>query len=148
VARALPARPAQPRRGKEGEQFGDRAPWDALYQITRAGQRALRGWLDEVEDEPAAGGVVFPLKLFFCQFASPRTAQAQLAAYRRFLARRLERYENLRDAPRSFDSIYPDQVLQHGITRVRATLAWIDETASAMQSNAAAASASSHRPNV
>jgi PadR family transcriptional regulator AphA len=118
-------------RRREVEQHG--RPDKALYRITADGRRTLRSWLDEVEDEPAAGMIVFPLKLFFCEFASPGTAEAQLAAYRGFLARRLERYEALREG-RRFDSVYPEYVLEHGITRVRATLAWVDETADALSS--------------
>jgi hypothetical protein len=76
---------------------------------------------------------MFPLKLFFCEFASPGTAQAQLAAYRRFLERRLETYEALREGPRLFPSDYPGHVLGRGIARLRATLRWIDETAAALE---------------
>jgi len=122
-------------RRTEIEQHG--RPDKALYRITPQGRKTLRRWLDEVEEEPAGGRVVFALKLFFCEFASPGTAQAQLAAYRRFLTRRLERYEALCNGPR-FNSIYPQHVLQHGITRAHATLAWIDETTAAIESNAAA----------
>ncbi len=85
----------------------------------------------------ATDRVVFALKLFFGEFASPDTARAQLAAYRRFLTRRLERYEALRNGSR-FNSIYPQHVLQHGITRAHATLAWIDETTAAIETDAAA----------
>jgi DNA-binding PadR family transcriptional regulator len=113
-------------------------PDKSLYRITPQGRKTLRRWLDEVEEEPASGRVVFPLKLFFCEFASPRTAQAQLAAYRSFLERRLERYEAIRDAPRRLRSVYPQQVLQHGIGRARATLAWIDEAAAAITTAAPA----------
>jgi PadR family transcriptional regulator, regulatory protein AphA len=123
-------------RRTEIEQHG--RPDKSLYKITADGRKTLRRWLDEIEEEPAAGRVVFALKLFFCEFASRGTAQAQLAAYRLFLTRRLERYEALRDGPRRFDSVYPAHVLQHGITRVRATLVWIEETAAAIESGAAA----------
>jgi DNA-binding PadR family transcriptional regulator len=107
-------------------------PDKTLYRVTPSGRDALRRWLDDVDDEPAGGRIVFPLKLFFCEFASPGTAQAQLAAYRRLLADRLERYEGLRHRPPSLDSAYTHHVLQHGISRVRATLAWIDETLAAL----------------
>jgi DNA-binding PadR family transcriptional regulator len=108
-------------------------PDKAVYTITRKGRTALRGWLDDVEEEPTSGRVVFPLKLFFCDFASPGTAQAQLAAYRRYLRRRLERYERLRDGGRPFEYDLPGHVLRHGIVRVNATLAWIDQTAAALE---------------
>jgi PadR family transcriptional regulator AphA len=108
-------------------------PDKSLYRITAQGRKELRGWLDEVEEEPTGGRVIFPLKLFFCEFASPGTAQAQLAAYRRFLERRLQAYEALRDGPRLFASDYPRHVLEHGIARVRATLTWIDKTAATLE---------------
>jgi len=79
---------------------------------------------------------VFPLKLFFCDFASPSTAQAQLAAYRRYLVRRLRRYEELRGGGRRFESDLPGVVLRHGIVRVKATIDWIDETAAALEAAA------------
>jgi DNA-binding PadR family transcriptional regulator len=101
-------------------------PDKSLYRITAGGRTALRRWLDEVEDEPVDGRVVFPLKLFFCDFASPRTGQAQLEAYRRYVTRRLERYEALRVEPMPIDSRYARLVLEHGIARARATRAWID----------------------
>jgi DNA-binding PadR family transcriptional regulator len=107
-------------------------PDKTVYKITREGKAALRRWLDEVEEEPTSGRVVFPLKLFFCDFASPGTAEAHLAAYRRFLLRRLERYEQLREGERPFESELPGHVLRHGIARVSAALAWIDETEAAL----------------
>jgi PadR family transcriptional regulator, regulatory protein AphA len=117
---------------REVEQKG--RPDKAVYRITRRGTTALRNWLDEVEDEPANGRIVYPLKFFFSDFASPGTAEAQLAAYRRFLMRRLDRYEALQAGPRRFESEFPGHVLQHGIQRVNATLAWIDETTAALDS--------------
>jgi PadR family transcriptional regulator, regulatory protein AphA len=119
-------------RKREVEQKG--RPDKALYRITGSGRAALRSWLDEVEEEPASGRIVFPLKLFFCEFGSAGTAQAQLRAYRRFLERRLERYEALRDGPPRFESAYPRSVLHHGLARVRATLAWIEETEATLAS--------------
>jgi DNA-binding PadR family transcriptional regulator len=118
-------------RTREIEQRG--RPDKAVYRITRKGRGALRRWLDEVEDEPASGRVVFPLKLFFCEFASPGTAQAQLAAYRRYLVRRLEHYEQVRGSALRFESVFPGHVLGHGIVRVNATLGWIEETAAALE---------------
>jgi DNA-binding PadR family transcriptional regulator len=117
-------------RVREIEQHG--RPDKALYKATAKGLEVLREWLDEVEDEPAGGRVVFALKLFFCDFASPATALAHLAAYREYLTRRLDAYERLEarldDEPRG----YAEHVLGHGLARVRATLEWIDETAAAI----------------
>jgi DNA-binding PadR family transcriptional regulator len=117
---------------QEVEQRG--RPDKTLYEITSDGLEALRGWLEEVEEEPAGGRVVFALKLFLCDFASPPTALAHLAAYRRFLERRLESYERL-EARAESPPGYPEHVLQHGLARVRATLAWIDETTMAIESD-------------
>jgi DNA-binding PadR family transcriptional regulator len=119
-------------------------PDKSLYRITAEGRKTLRSWLDEVEEEPTNGRVVFPLKLFFCEFASEGTADAQLAAYRRYLERRLERYEALREGPRRLPSDYPQHVLEHGIARIRATLTWIDETAAVIGDVARRADADRH----
>jgi PadR family transcriptional regulator, regulatory protein AphA len=126
---------------REVEQRG--RPDKSLYGLTANGRRALRRWLDEVEEEPASGRVVFPLKLFLCEFASPGTAAAQLKAYRRFLTRRLDRYESLREAPQQFASAYPRHVLEHGITRAQATLGWIERTLAAVEASVPARSGSS-----
>jgi DNA-binding PadR family transcriptional regulator len=113
----------------------DRRPDKALYKLNGPGRRALRAWLDEVEDAPAGGRVVFPLKLFFCDFASPKTALAQLAAYRAFLTRRLTQYERLRPDAEASRHRYTYHALLHGVTRVRATLDWIDQTIAALESD-------------
>ena len=118
-------------RTREIEQRG--RPDKAVYRITRKGRVALRGWLDEVEDEPASGRAVFPLKLFFCDFASPRTAQAQLEAYRAFLTRRLEHYERLEPEAEKSRHRHSYYALQHGLARVRATLDWIEQTVAAIE---------------
>jgi DNA-binding PadR family transcriptional regulator len=117
-------------RSREIEQDG--RPDKALYEATPRGLEALRGWLDEVEEEPAGGRVVFALKLFFCDFASPATALAHLAAYRAYLRRRLDAYEELEAPSGGPPRGYAEHVLGHGLVRVRATLQWIDETAAAI----------------
>jgi PadR family transcriptional regulator AphA len=118
-------------RVREVEQRG--RPDKAIYKVMPEGLAALRAWLEEVEDEPAGGRIVFALKLFFCELASPTTALAHLAAYRRFLERRLQAYERLRRDEAASSRSYPEHVLRHGLTRVRATIAWIDETAAAIE---------------
>ena len=120
-------------RMREVEQRG--RPDKALYQVTSVGLEALRSWLEEVEEEPAGGRVVFALKVFLCDFASPTTALAHLAAYRRYLERRLESYERLEARAAAPPRRYPEHVLQHGLARVRATLAWIDDTTAAIESD-------------
>jgi PadR family transcriptional regulator, regulatory protein AphA len=123
---------------REIEQRG--RPDKAIYEITAAGLKVLRTWLDDVEDEPVGGRVVFALKLFLCDFASPGTALAQLSAYRRFLEQRLERYEQLEARIADKPAGYPALVLRHGLTRVRATLGWVDEATAELESEAKSAS--------
>jgi PadR family transcriptional regulator AphA len=114
-------------------------PDKALYEVTPAGLDALRGWLADVEDEPAGGRVVFALKLFFCDFASPETALAHLAAYRRFLERRLGVFRRLEASEAEPPPGYQRHVLRHGLTRARATLRWIDETTAAIEADTSGA---------
>jgi len=127
-------------RMREVEQRG--RPDKALYGASREGLAALRTWLDDVNDEPVGGRVVFALKFFLCDFASPETALAHLSAYRRFLERRLESYERIEARVADSPPGYAEHVLRHGLTRVRATLQWIDETTAALESNVGSASLS------
>ncbi|MGH3036848.1 MAG: PadR family transcriptional regulator [Gaiellaceae bacterium] len=110
-----------------------RRPDKALYRLTPSGNRTLRAWLEEVEEEPA-NPAIFPLKLFFCGAASDTAADAQLRAYRRWLERRLEEYDVLRRQPGEPGyHFHPQLVLGHGITRLRALLAWADEAELALR---------------
>jgi DNA-binding PadR family transcriptional regulator len=120
-------------RVREVEQHG--RPDKALYEVTPEGIEALRAWLEEIEEEPAGGRVVFALKVFLCEFASPTTALAHLAAYRRFLEQRLEPYERLEARATRAPFDYGSHVLRHGLARARATIAWIDETTAAITSD-------------
>jgi DNA-binding PadR family transcriptional regulator len=127
-------------RMREVEQRG--RPDKALYDVSPEGLAALRTWLEDVDDEPVGGRVVFALKLFLCDFASPETALAHLSAYRRFLERRLESYQRIEARVADSPPGYAQHVLRHGLTRVRATLAWIDETTAALESKVGSASLS------
>jgi PadR family transcriptional regulator AphA len=120
-------------RMREVEQRG--RPDKALYQLTPEGLAALRSGLEVVEEEPAGGRVVFAVKLFLCDFTAPATALAHLAAYRRYLERSLEAFERLEAPAAGSPRRYPEYVLKHGLTRVRATLSWIDETTAAIESD-------------
>jgi len=121
-------------RAREVEQRG--RPDKAIYSLTAPGLQALRAWLEEVEEEPA-DRTVFPLKVFFCDFVSPDTALAQLAAYRRYLERLLDRYRAIEARPADGRFVYPRLVLAHGVARVTSTLAWIDDATAAVQRRAA-----------
>ena len=49
----------------------------------------------------------------------------------------VQRYQELCNGPRRLGSVYTEHVLRHGISRVRGTLAWVDETAAALEPVAA-----------
>jgi PadR family transcriptional regulator, regulatory protein AphA len=107
-------------------------PDKALYSITPAGRRVLRRWLSQVEVEPSGGANMFALKLFFCDLVPPRTAQAQLDGYRRFLESRLKRFQAMLRVPAQGENIFPQLVLARAITRIEATLAWVDQSSATL----------------
>jgi len=109
-----------------------------LYSITPAGQRVLRRWLAETEEEPVRNANIFALKLFFCDLVPARTAQAQLGAYRRFLETRLSRFQAMAHAPAQGERIFPQLILGRAITRIEATLLWVEEASKALDA--------AHRP--
>jgi DNA-binding PadR family transcriptional regulator len=108
-------------------------PDKALYRITPAGRRALRAWLEQVDDESSGDTRVFALKLFFCDLVPVRVAHAQLDGYRRFLEGRLRRFESMRQDLAEAEYLFPQLVLRRAIARIRATLLWLDEAKAAMQ---------------
>jgi hypothetical protein len=60
-----------------------------------------------------------------------------LSAYRRYLERRLDAYEQLEEHRGHLGRpLYREHVLQHGLTRVRAALAWIEDTGAAIEAEA------------
>jgi DNA-binding PadR family transcriptional regulator len=107
-------------------------PDKILYSITPTGKRLLRRWLSEVDDEQSGETNIFALKLFFCDLVPAHTAQAQLDGYRRFLEYRLTRFHEMLRPPEPGGHIFPRLVLRRAITRIQATLAWVDEASDAL----------------
>jgi PadR family transcriptional regulator, regulatory protein AphA len=103
-----------------------RRPDKALYTITPQGRKTLRAWLGEIEHDPPNPSTIFALKLFFCDFVAPEVALAQLNAYRAFLTRRLDEYEQMQKDPTDEPHLFPQLVLARAIARIRATLDWAD----------------------
>ena len=102
-------------------------PDKALFRITPVGLATLRSWVEHVEHDPTGGAPVFLLKLFFGWVAPPDAARAQLEAYRSLLARHLAEFEDMERAPLRDEPVHSRIALLHGITRARATLAWVEE---------------------
>jgi PadR family transcriptional regulator, regulatory protein AphA len=115
---------------KRVEQSG--RPDKALYSITPAGRRVLRRWLSQVDDDASGDTNIYALKLFFCDLVPPQTAQAQLDGYRRFLETRLSRFQAMLHTPPQNRNIFPRLVLRRAITRIEATLVWVDEAGEAL----------------
>jgi DNA-binding PadR family transcriptional regulator len=109
-----------------------RRPDKALYRVTPAGMGALRAWIDDIDEDPAAGSSLFLLKILFGGFTEPASAAAQLTAYRDWAARRLERYEEIERNPSPERTIYGLLALQHGIAHARATTEWADRALEAL----------------
>lgn len=99
-------------------------PDKALYSITRRGREVLRAWVEEVEEEPAAGASMFLMKIFFGWAGAPDAAVAQLDAYEAHLRRRLELFGRLGDALPDDEPVHSQVAVDHAMARISATLAW------------------------
>ncbi len=119
---------------REVEQRG--RPDKAVYTITPEGRRTLRAWLGEVDEDAPDATVIFPLKLFFCDFVAPELALAQLDAYRSFLTRRLAGYERMQKDATDDERLFPQLILERAIARIRATLDWADGAEAAVAERA------------
>ena len=123
---------------REVEQRG--RPDKAVYRITDEGERALRLWIEDVEDEPSGGVGIFALKLFLAGAASEEATLAQLSAYEGFLGRRLAAYEDMDANLPDDEPVHSRILLRHGIVRTRATLGWAVEARKALADAYASAS--------
>jgi PadR family transcriptional regulator AphA len=119
-------------RGEVIEQHG--RPDKAVYELTPAGCRALRDWIESVEEDPEGGGPVFLLKILFGFVSTPEAVRAQIAAYRRLLERNLAAFERQEAGLPEDEPVYSRIALRHGILRARATLAWADEAEAELRS--------------
>jgi PadR family transcriptional regulator, regulatory protein AphA len=102
-------------------------PDKAVYELTPAGRRTLRTWVETVEDDPEGGGPVFLLKILFGFVSTPDAIRAQIAAYRRLVERNLASFERQEAGLPEDEPVYSRLALRHGIARARATLVWADE---------------------
>jgi DNA-binding PadR family transcriptional regulator/dienelactone hydrolase len=103
-------------------------PDKALYSITRRGRDVLRAWVEEIEDEPAAGASMFVMKIFFGWAGSPDAAVAQLDAYEAHLERRLAQYCALADRLPDDEPVHSRIAIDHAVARLSATLNWAADT--------------------
>jgi PadR family transcriptional regulator, regulatory protein AphA len=121
-------------------------PDKALFRITPAGLASLRSWVEHVEGDPPGGAPVFLLKLFFGWAAPPEAARAQLEAYRRLLEKHLGAFEDMERAPLRDEPVHSRIALLHGITRARATLAWVEKANTLLEADRGSLSASRRTP--
>ena len=102
-------------------------PDKAVYAVTDAGLRALRSWVETVDDDPEGGAPVFLLKILFGFVSTPDAIRAQIVAYRRLVERNLAAFERQEAELPEDEPVYSLIALWHGIARARATLVWADE---------------------
>ena len=105
----------------------DGRPDKAVYELTAAGRRTLRSWVETVDDDPDGGAPVFLLKILFGFVSTPEAIRAQIHAYRRLLERNLATFERQAAGLPEDEPVYSLIALRHGIARARATIAWADD---------------------
>ena len=104
----------------------DKRPDKQLYSITRAGENALRSWLES--PEPIAGvardGLL--LKLFFGGHGDIAALRNQVAERRLLAAQKLAELEEIERRIDRDEDFFPYLTLLHGLESTRAVLAWTD----------------------
>lgn len=100
-------------------------PDKALYRLTPPGRRALRDWIERV-DEPGDGEPTYQLKVFFGWAAPAPASLAQLDAYRRWLEQRLRELEDIERTLPADEPVHSRLALRLGIERSRVALAWTE----------------------
>lgn len=100
-------------------------PDKQLYRITRAGETALRAWLET--PEPGSSDT-FLLRVFFGDLMAPSALRAHVEQHRRDAAERLTHYEEIeariRDRP---EDRFGYLTLRWGLDAARARLRWAEQ---------------------
>ncbi|HEY8030286.1 MAG TPA: helix-turn-helix transcriptional regulator [Gaiellaceae bacterium] len=106
-------------------------PDKQLYRITRAGERALEGWLERVE--PGATDA-FYLKLFVGGLSQPAAMLEQVAQFRADVGVRLARYREIEHTnTNTGHDWYHRHLLRLAIARTELELDWADGVARALE---------------
>ena len=107
----------------------ERRPDKRVYRLTRAGEHALRDWLEAATPSARADADVFLLKVFFGGFTTPDVVARHVREYREALAEQVRTYEQLEQRiARSPANRYPLLTLGYGLARARTSLRWADRT--------------------
>ncbi len=101
-----------------------------VYHLTPAGERRLQEALSSPElPTGAAGRHTFLLKLAFFHLLAPAQRRRILAAYRAAQQRQLDDLLAEHARPREHLTRYRQALLDYGVTRLQADLAWLDSLA-------------------
>ena len=104
---------------------GVRGPEKTLYRATRAGEAALRKWLND-PTEPEASRSPFLLKLFFGEHATPDRLRELIDEYARDSEQLLDYLRVVEQRVGESDP-YALLTIRYGIHRAEATLRWADD---------------------
>ena len=106
----------------------DSRPNKRLYAITRAGEEALRRWLEEAPIEPSPIKSVLTLKVFFGNLASPPALRSQVEAVKRLSEEHLSALRGIESEIADNEALlYPYLTLKSGLAHCEADITWTQE---------------------
>jgi DNA-binding PadR family transcriptional regulator len=98
-----------------------------VYQLTEAGQEAVRRWIDEPVSRPRDMRIEFPIKLYLARQLDSGRACALVERQRALLASYVERLEQKPlPADEAADRDFVMLLREGRIGRLRAALSWLD----------------------
>ena len=106
----------------------ERRPDKQVYRITKKGEQAFRGWLEEPIDERPGSQSPFLLKVFFGGRMSNEALVAHIERKRDYAAGALAEFREIEDEIRGKESEYYGYVtLRWGLALAEAWTRWADE---------------------
>lgn len=108
------------------------APDKHVYEVTRAGRRALREWLSSSQLAEGPARNPFLVKLFFGDMVEPEELLDHVRARRDAIAAELRELEEIERSIDRERSPYGWLTLRYGLEQDRAFLRWADETLHAL----------------
>lgn len=114
------------------------APDKHVYEVTRAGRRALREWLSSPQLADGPPRNPFLVKLFFGDMVEESELVAHVRARRDAIAEELRELEEIERTIDRERSPYGWLTLRYGLEQDRAFIRWADDTLSALESDGTA----------
>jgi DNA-binding PadR family transcriptional regulator len=114
----------------------EKRPDKQLYRITRAGDRALRAWVDSQDEISGVRRDGLLLKLFFGAYGDLDALRGQVSERKRRAEEQLAALERIEREIDTDEDFFPYLTLLHGLEDARSAISWADQALALLEKRA------------